>query len=184
VTKLALLLGLLLAPMAALALPSGPPQVTVSGTVTTATGEHPAWFTLICTQGSGAALSLQLMLSVDSAPDFPFDAFEGPRAPASYQPSAQLQVGEQRFAPSAVAGWRSGDVDGAFVFGIAAAPRSHTTAVYVAAALGKPGVKLTWVQLGDNIQTPPLAATFAPDDAESRALARIAAPCVASHSRR
>lgn len=179
--KPALLLSLLLTPAAALS--SGPPQVTVHGTVSTSTGEHPAWFTLICTQGSGAALSLQLMLSVDSAPDFPLDAFEGPRAPASYQPSAQLQIDGQRFAPTAVAGWRSGDVDGAFVFGIAAAPRSTTTAVQVAAALGKPGVKLTWIQLSDNIQTPPLAATFTPDDAQSRALARIAAPCVAGHPR-
>ena len=181
-TKRALLLGLLLAP-AALALPSGPPQLTVRGTVTTSTGEHPAWFTLICTQGTGAALSLQLMLSIDSAPDFPFDVFEGPRARASYQPSAQLQVGAQRFAPSAVAGWHSGEVEGAFVFGIASAPGSATTAVQAAAALGSPGVKLIWIQLSDNPQTPPLAATFAPDDAQHRALARIAAPCVASHPR-
>ncbi|RDS85400.1 hypothetical protein [Dyella psychrodurans] len=176
-----LLLVLLLLPAMAMALPSGPPQVTVHGTVTTSTGEHPAWFTLICTQGNGAALSLQLMLSVDSAPDFPFDAFEGPRAPASYQPSAQLQAGDRRFAPAAVAGWRSGDVDGAFVFGITSAPGNATTATQVAAALGKPGVKLTWIQLSDNIQTPPLSATFAPDDAQSKALKQIAAPCLSSH---
>jgi hypothetical protein len=178
------LLGVLLAPAAAMALPSGPPQVTVRGTVTTGTGEHPAWFTLICTQGAGAALSLQLMLSADSAPDFPFDAFEGPRAPASYRPSAQLQVGEQRIAPSAVAGWYGGDVQGTFVFGIAAAPGSATTAVRVASALGTPGVKLRWIQASDNIQTPPLAATFAPDEAQSHALARIAAPCLPAHPHR
>jgi hypothetical protein len=179
-----LLLGVLLAPAAAMALPSGPPQVTVHGTVTTGTGEHPAWFTLICTQGAGAALSLQLMLSADSAPDFPFDAFEGPRAPASYQPSAQLQVGEQRFTSAAVAGWYGGDVHGTFVFGIAATLGNATTAVQVASALGKPGVKLRWIQASDNIQTPPLAATFAPDEMQSHALARIAAPCLTAHPHR
>jgi len=184
VTRRSLLLGLLLTSATAAALPSEPPQVTVHGTVATATGEHPAWFTLICTQGSGAALSLQLMLSTDSAPDFPFDAFEGPRAPASYLPSAQLAVGGRRFAPSVVAGWYGGEVAGTFVFGIAASPGSATTAVQVAQALGKPGVKLDWIQASDNIQTPPLAATFAPDAAQSRALARIAAPCLPGHPRR
>lgn len=162
----------------AMALPSGPPQVTVHGTVTTSTGDHPAWFTLICTQGRGGALSLQLMLSLDSAPDFPFDAFEGPRAPASYQPSARLQVGDRTFAPAAVAGWRSGDVDGAFVFGIASVSGSRNVTTQIAAALSKPGVTLTWVQLSDNIQTPPLAAKFTPNVAQSNAFKRIAAPCL------
>ena len=106
----ALWLCLGMAPSAALALPSEPPQVVVRGTVTTDSGEHPAWLTLICTQGTGAALSLQLALGIDAAPDFPFDAYEGPRAPASYQPSAHLQVGKQRFAPINVAGWRSGEI--------------------------------------------------------------------------
>jgi hypothetical protein len=181
--KYVLLLGLVLIPAIAAALPSEPPQITMHGTVTTSTGDHPAWFTLVCTQGAGAALSLQLMLSTDSAPDFPFDAFEGPRAPASYQPSAQLQIGDRRFAPAAVAGWRSGDVDGAFVFGIASPPASDTTATQVAAALGNAGIKLTWIQLSDNMQTPPLSATFAPDAAQSKALKRIAAPCLAGHPR-
>jgi hypothetical protein len=182
--KYSLLPGLLLVSATAMALPSGPPQVTVHGTVTTSTGEHPAWFTLICTQGAGAALSLQLMLSTDSAPDFPFDAFEGPRAPASYQPSAQLQVDDRRFAPAAVAGWLSGDVNGAFVFGIATAPGSNTAATQVAAALGNPGIHLTWIQLSDNIQTPPLSATFVPDITQSKALRQIAAPCLPGHPRR
>lgn len=169
---------LALAPGIAFALPPEPPQIVLHGTVTTSSGEHPAWLTLICTQGAGAALSLQLMLSTDSAPDFPFDAFEGPRAPASYLPSAQLQVGHQRFTPTAVAGWFSGDVDGAFVFGIAVTPGHRATVTRVAAALSQPGVTLTWVQLSGNLQTPPLMAQFTPDATQGRALKRIAAPCL------
>jgi hypothetical protein len=174
----ALWLCLGLAPSAALALPSEPPQVVVRGTVTTDSGEHPAWLTLICTQGTGAALSLQLALGIDAAPDFPFDAYEGPRAPASYQPSAHLQVGKLRFAPINVAGWRSGEIDGAFVFGIATTLGQRNTATAVAAALGKPGVTLTWVQTSGNLQTPPLAAQFAPDAAQSKALEKVAIPCL------
>ncbi len=174
----ALWLCLGMAPSAALALPSEPPQVVVRGTVTTDSGEHPAWLTLICTQGTGAALSLQLALGIDAAPDFPFDAYEGPRAPASYQPSAHLQVGKQRFAPINVAGWRNGEIDGAFVFGIAATLGQRNTATTVAAALGKPGVTLTWVQISGNLQTPPLAAQFAPDAAQSKALEKVAIPCL------
>jgi hypothetical protein len=161
-----------------------PPQVVVRGTVTTSSGEHPAWFTLICTRGTGAALSLQWMLGADAAPDFPFDAYEGPQAPASSTPSARLQVGAQRFAPAAVAGWFSGEKDGAFVFGLATVmPSKHNTATDVAAALGKPGVTLTWTQLSNNLQTPPLVAQFAPNAAQSHALAQIAAPCLPAHAR-
>jgi hypothetical protein len=167
---------------AAWAAPPEPPQVVVRGSVTTNSGEHPAWFTLICTRGSGAALSLQLTVGTDAAPDFPFDAYEGPRAPASYQPSAQLQVGAQRFEPVAVAGWLSGERDGAFVFGIATTvPAKPGTATDIAAALGKPGVTLRWTQLSNNLETPPLAAQFAPDAQQSRALERVAAPCLPRH---
>jgi hypothetical protein len=159
-----------------------PPQVVVRGTVTTNSGEHPAWFTLICTRGTGAALSLQWMLGADAAPDFPFDAYEGPRAPASYQPSAQLQVGSQRFEPAAVSGWFSGERDGAFVFGIATTvPGKPGTATDVAAALGKPGVTLRWTQLSNNLQTLPLVAEFTPDAKQSRALEQIAEPCLPRH---
>lgn len=52
--KLALLLCLGLAGSVLSAEP-GPPQVVLHGTVMTESGEHPAWFTLICTQGSGGA---------------------------------------------------------------------------------------------------------------------------------
>lgn len=178
-----LLLGLL--PALAWAQSQEPPQVVVRGTVTTSSGEHPAWFTLICTRGTGAALSLQLTLGMDAAPDFPFDAYEGPRAPASYQASAQLQVGTQRFTPVSTSGWRSGDKDGAFVFGIATTvPGKPGTATDVAAALGKPGAALAWTQLSNNLQIPPLAAQFAPDAPQSRALKQIAAPCLPDHSGR
>jgi hypothetical protein len=161
-----------------------PPLVTVRGTVTTASGDHPAWFTLICTRGSGAALSLQWTLGMDAAPGFPFEAYEGPRAPASYPPSAQLQVGSQRFAPAAVAGWRSGEREGAFVFGIASVPGKRDVATGVAAALGQPGATLTWTQSGNNLQTPPLVAQFAPDAQQTLALKRAAAPCLPDHSPR
>lgn len=178
-----LLLGLL--PGLAWAQSPEPPQVVVRGTVTTSSGEHPAWFTLICTQGTGAALSLQLTLGMDAAPDFPFDAYEGPRAPASYQASARLQAGTQRFAPVSTSGWRSGERDGAFVFGIATTvPGKPGTVTEVAAALSKPGVTLTWTQLSNNLQTPPLAAQFAPDTQQSRALKQIASPCLPDHSGR
>jgi hypothetical protein len=181
--RYSLLLWLSLVPGIVFALPPEPPQVVVRGTVTTDSGEHPAWFTLICTQGAGGALSLQLTLGIDSAPGFPFDAYEGPQAPASYQPSAQLRVGKQRFAPATVAGWRSGDVDGAYVFGIATEPGRRNTATGVAAALGKPGATLTWVQVSGNLQTPPLVAQFAPDAMQSRALKTIAAPCLPGRRR-
>lgn len=160
------------------AAPSGPPQVVLHGTVTTESGEHPAWFMLMCTQGSGGALSLQLSLVGDTAPGFPFDAFEGPRAPASFQPSAELRVGQQSFAQVAVSGWYGGDGPGVFVFGIAAAPGQHNAATGVAAALSKPGVTFTWIQNSGNAQTPPLMAKFTPDATQSRALQRIAAPCL------
>jgi hypothetical protein len=178
-SRYALGLGLVLLSSTTWAQSTQPPQVVVRGTVTTNSGEHPAWFTLICTRGSGAALSLQLTLGADAAPGFPFDAYEGPRAPASYQPSAQLQVGSQRFEPAAVAGWFSGERDGAFVFGIATAvPGKPGTTTEVAAALGKPGVTLRWTQLSNNLQTPPLAAAFTPDAQQSRALKQVAAPCL------
>lgn len=178
-----LLLGLL--PALAWAQSPEPPQVVVRGSVTTSSGERPAWFTLICTRGTGAALSLQLTLGMDAAPDFPFDSYEGPRAPASYLPSAQLQVGTQRFAPVATSGWRSGERDGTFVFGIATTvPGKRNTATEVAAALGKSGATLTWTQLSNNLQLPPLAAQFAPDAQQSRALKQIAAPCLPDHSGR
>jgi hypothetical protein len=177
----ALLLALgMAAGTAALAQPSQPPQVIVRGTVTTSSGEHPAWFTLICTQGAGGALSLQLALGTASAPDFPFDAFEGPRAPASYQPSAQLQVGTQRFAAVSVAGWLSGDRDGAFVFGVATTHK-HDTVTAIAAALSKPGMTLSWTQSGNNLQTPPLLARFTPDVQQAHALSNVVAPCLSGY---
>jgi hypothetical protein len=175
------LLGLLLATGAALAHAQEPPQVVLRGSVTTGSGEHPAWFTLICTQGSGAALSLQLMLGADTAPGFPFDAYEGPHAPASTLPSAQLQIGEQHFAPTQVAGWYSGDKEGAFVFGIATVTRKHSITTDVATALGKSGVTLRWVQLSNDLQTPPLVAVFTPDAQQTQALRRIAGPCLPAH---
>lgn len=183
-TKHFLLFCALLAPAAALAQPSTPPQVVVRGTVTTGNGEHPAWFTLICTQGNGGALSMQLMLGTESAADFPFDAFEGPHAPASSEASATLKVGHQSFSPTAVAGWYSGDVNGAFVFGIASAPGSHATINRVAAALDQPGITLRWIQLGNTIQTPPLVAQFTLDAAQALALKQVAAPCLPRTPRR
>jgi hypothetical protein len=174
----ALLLGFLLVPGWAAAQSALPPQVVLHGTVTTSSGDHPAWFTLMCTQSAGGALSMQLMLMAQSAPDFPFDAFEGPRAPASFQPSATLKVDHQSFAPSAVAGWYSGDMQGAFVFGIASAPGSSETANRVAAALSKPGATLDWVQQSNNFQTPPMMAHFALDAAQTNLLKRIASPCL------
>jgi hypothetical protein len=182
--KPALLLGLLLAPGWASAQSASPPQIVVHGTVTTSSGDHPAWFTLMCTQGSGGALSVQMMLVAESAPDFPFDAFEGPRAPASFQPSATLKVGHQSFASSAVAGWYSGDMPGAFVFGIASKPGSSAPINQVAAALGKSGAALDWVQQGNNFQTPPMIAHFALDAAQTSTLKRIASPCLPRARRR
>ncbi|GLQ95850.1 hypothetical protein [Dyella mobilis] len=161
-----------------------PPLVTVHGTVTTASGDHPAWFTLICTRGTGAALSMQLALGMEAAPDFPFDAYEGPRAPASFQPSARLQVATHRFAPVPVSGWRSGERDGAFVFSIATVPGKRGTATDVAAALGEPGETLTWAQSSNDAQTPPLVAQFTPDARQTLALKRAAAPCLPGHASR
>jgi hypothetical protein len=134
--------------------------------------------------GAGGALSAQLMLVAESAPDFPFDAFEGPRAPASFQPSATLKVGDQSFASSAVAGWYSGDMPGAFVFGIASTPGSLAAINQVAAALSKPGATLDWVQQSNNFQTPPIIAHFALDAAQTSTLKRIASPCLPRGRRR
>jgi hypothetical protein len=173
----ALLLGLLMLPELALAQSIVLPQVVVHGTATTSTGDHPAWFTLMCTQGKGGALSMQLMLAADSAPDFPFDAFEGPGAPASFRPSAVLKVGNQSSAPSKVSGWFSADMPGAFAFGIATGTRSSAPLNHVALALSKPGATLEWVQQSNNIQTPPIVAHFAPDAAQTSALKHIASPC-------
>jgi hypothetical protein len=180
----ALLLSLLLVSGWASAQSTSPPQVVVHGTVTTSSGDHPAWFSLMCTQGAGGALSAQLMLVAESAPDFPFDAFEGPRAPASFQPSATLKVGDQSFASSAVAGWYSGDMPGAFVFGIASTPGSLAAINQVAAALSKPGATLDWVQQSNNFQTPPMIAHFALDAAQTSTLKRIASPCLPRGRRR
>lgn len=160
------------------ATPSAPPQVVLHGTVTTESGEHPAWFTLMCTQGSGGALSLQLSLMSETAPGFPFDAFEGPRAPASFQPSAELRAGKQSLGQIAVSGWYGGDGPGVFVFGIATTPGQHNTAANAAMALSKPGVTFTWIQNSGNAQTPPLVAQFVPDAVQERELSRIAAPCL------
>jgi hypothetical protein len=184
VKKPALLLSLLLLPGWAFAQSASPPQVVLHGTVTTSSGDHPAWFTLMCTQGTGGALSVQLMLDAESAPDFPFDAFEGPRAPASFQPSARLKVGHQSFAPAAVAGWYSADMRGAFVFSIASIPGTSATLNQVAAALSKPGATLDWVQQSNNIQTPPMIAHFAPDASQISTLKRITSPCLPRSKRR
>ncbi|WP_284322436.1 hypothetical protein [Dyella acidisoli] len=158
-----------------------PPQVILHGTVTTESGEHPAWFTLMCTQGSGGALSLQLSLMSETAPGFPFDAFEGPRAPASFQPSAELRAGNQSFGQIAVSGWYGGDGPGVFVFGMATTPGQHNAAASAAMALSKPGMTFTWIQNSGNAQTPPLVAQFVPDAAQRRELSRIAAPCLPHH---
>jgi len=155
-----------------------PPEVVLHGTVTTQSGEHPAWFTLMCTQGSGGALSLQLSVMSETAPGFPFDAFEGPRAPASFQPSAELRAGRQSFGQVAVSGWYGGDGPGVFVFGIAITPGQHNAAASATMALSKPGVTFSWIQNSGNAQTPPLVAQFMPDAVQSRELHRIAAPCL------
>ncbi|WP_233841222.1 hypothetical protein [Dyella sp. 2HG41-7] len=176
--KHSLLLCLGLASGACGAAPSEPPQVIVHGTVTTASGEHPAWLTLMCTQGSGGALSLMLALTSDNAPEFPFDAFEGPGAPASHQPSAQFRIGQQSFAPVAVSGWYSAEGHGVFVFGASTTSKRRNSVVRAAALLSKPGVTFTWIQNSNNIQTPPLVAHFQPDSTQSRALMRMAAPCL------
>ncbi|HUB90527.1 MAG TPA: hypothetical protein VMA74_12455 [Dyella sp.] len=157
---------------------SEPPQVVLHGTVTTSSGEHPAWFTLMCTQGHGGALSLQLALVADTAPGFPFDAYEGPGAPASHQPSAELRVGQQSFASVPAAGWYGGDGPGMFVFGIATTPGQRNAITGAVAALSKPGLTLTWIQNSNNLQTPPLMGRFVLDEKQSHALQRIAAPCL------
>jgi hypothetical protein len=113
--------------LASAAAPATSAQVLLHGTVTTERGEHPALFSLSCTTGAGGALSLQLAVLRDSAPVFPFDAFEGPGAPASRLPSAALQAGKQGYASLAVAGRISGDDPDMFVFGIAAAPGKRNT---------------------------------------------------------
>jgi hypothetical protein len=174
------LLALGLAFGAANASPAAPPQVVLHGTVTTQSGEHPASLVLMCTTGAGGALSLQLAVVRDTAPGFPFDAFEGPDAPASHVPSAVLQVGKHSFPPVAVAGWISGDDPDMFVFGIATTPGKHDAITDFVAAL-KPEAMLTWAQNSNNIQTPPLAAQFVLDAAQSSELRRIAAPCLPRH---
>lgn len=156
-----------------------PPQVVLHGTVTTESGEHPAWLTVMCTQGRGGALSLQLALVADTAPGFPFDAYEGPGAPASQQPSAILRVGQQSFAPVPASGWYGADGPGMFVFGIATTPGQRNAITGAVAALSKPGAAFTWIQNSNNMQTPPLMGRFVPDERQSRALQRIAAPCLA-----
>lgn len=156
----------------------GPPQLVLHGTVMTQSGEHPALFTLLCTTGKGGALSLQLAVVRDTAPDFPFDAFAGPNAPASHLPSAALRVGEQTFPPVPVSGWIGGDGPDMFVFGIAATLGKRNIVTDFAGELGKPGVTISWVQSANNVQTPPLAAQFIPDAEQSHALQRIAAPCL------
>jgi len=172
--SLLLCLGLLSGVLGA----SEPPQLVLHGTVTTESGEHPAWFTLICTQGHGGALSLQLALVADTAPGFPFDAYEGPGAPASQQPSAELRVGQQSFASVPVAGWYGGDAPGMFVFGIATTPGQRNAITGAVAALNKPGLALTWIQNSNNMQTPPLMGQFVLDEKQRHALQRIAAPCL------
>ena len=157
---------------------SEPPQVVLHGTVTTESGEHPAWFTLMCTQGSGGALSLMLGVIRDTAPNFPFDAYEGPGAPASFQPSAQLRIRQQSFKSVAVSGWYSGDNPDMFVFASSAPARQRKTVTAIASALGKSDDTITWIQNSNNVQTPPLVAQFAPDAAQRRELQRIAAPCL------
>ncbi|RDS84634.1 hypothetical protein DWU98_01315 [Dyella monticola] len=174
--KYPLLLCLVLASGAAGAAPSEPPQVVLHGTVTTQSGRYPAWLTLICTQGHGGALSLQLALANDVAPGFPFDAFEGPRAPASFQPSARLAAGTKSFAPVPVSGWY-GDAH-LFVFGITVKPRTHNDVTAFVAALDSPGMTATWIQASNDIQTPPLMAQFTLDAQHRDALKRIAAPCL------
>ena len=172
--SLLLCLGLLSGALRA----SEPPQVVLHGTVTTESGEHPAWFTLMCTQGRGGALSLQLALVADTAPGFPFDAYEGPGAPASQQPSAKLRVGQRSFASVPVAGWYGGDAPGMFVFGIATTPGQRNAITSAVAALSKPGLTFTWIQNSNNMQTPPLMGQFVLDEKQIHALQRIAAPCL------
>jgi hypothetical protein len=173
-----LLLGLLMVSGPALTQSNALPQVVVHGTVTTSSGDHPAWFTLMCTQGTGGALSVQFMLAADSAPDFPFDAFEGPRAPASFKPSAVLKVENRSFTPLAVGGWFGADMPDAFVFGMASSPGRSATLNQVAAARGKQGATLDWVQQSNNVQTPPIIGHFAPDASQTTALKRMASPCL------
>ena len=173
-------LFLLVLPTLASATAMGPAQVTLQGSVTTGSGEHPAWLLLMCTRGRGGALSMQLTVPTNAAADFPFDAYEGPRAPASAQPSARITVDRTVFAKLAVGGWYSADMHDAFVFGVASPQQQRGTLAKIAAAFSHRHSTLRWAQNGMGIQTPPLIATFTPDEKQSAAIATLVRPCTAN----
>lgn len=175
------LLALLAFPVILAAMPIDPPRVTVRGHIQTGQGDRPAQLTLVCTQGNGGALTLQLWLPGERLADFDLDAYEGPGAPAAQRASAHLRIGDQQLPAAKVGGWYTSepaDAPMSFVFGLSRLARQTGTAASAARALGKNGATLQWTQDNPKPGGQPLNASFSPSASESAQIARITAPCL------
>lgn len=162
-----------------------PPSVAIAGRLETTAGERPARFTLMCTTGSGGALSLMLRVDPTGLSDFNFDVYEGPGAPGAAHPSAHLQVGIVKAPAARVAGWYGDESTQAplpFTFGIASDAGKPGTAATVAAALAQAGAELSWTQDNPTSGGKPLVGHFSLSRDESAQIARIAAPCLPAKS--
>lgn len=174
-------LALLAFPIMLSAAPLDPPQVTLRGTIHTGQGDRPAQLKLVCTQGNGGALTLQLWLPGERLADFDLDAYEGPGAPAAQRASAHLRMGDRQLPAAKVGGWYTSEVADAplsFVFGLSSLAGRAGTAASAAQALGKNGVALQWTQDNPKSGGQPLSASFNPSAAESAQIARVTAPCL------
>jgi hypothetical protein len=157
------------------------PSVAIAGRLETSTGERPARFTLMCTTGSGGALSLTLRVDPTGLSDFNFDVYEGPGAPAAADPSAHLQVGNLKAPAARVAGWYGDESTQGplpFTFGIASDAGKQGTAATIAVALAETGAELSWTQDNPVKGGKPLVGHFSLSRDESARVARIAAPCL------
>jgi hypothetical protein len=165
---------------------STPPAVTIAGQLETSAGERPARFTLMCTTGSGGALSLMLRVDPAGLSDFNFDVYEGPGAPAAARPSAHLRVGNIKAPAARVAGWYGDESTQAplpFTFGIASDAGKPGTTATIAAALAQTGTELSWTQDNPTSGGKPLVGRFTLSRDESAQIARIAAPCLPAKPR-
>ncbi|WP_266171508.1 hypothetical protein [Dyella subtropica] len=185
-TALLLSLSVLSVTLAAATSPTLPFQVSINGSIRTSAGEQPATLTVICAEGKGGALSLQLRLPGTQLTDYDLDAYEGPGAPAAQKPSAHLQIGNLH-PVAKVGGWYTNDqADGPllFVFGIASMSGQSGTAAMVVRALGRTAASLRWTQDNPQPRGQPLIASFSPTPEESAQIARISAPCLPAAKRR
>jgi hypothetical protein len=147
-----------------------PYQLSLRGIAETPAGRRDV--TLNVHVGPLDSTALELVVPESERAGFDFGPFEGPDAPAGAL--TRLLVTEGRAAArvsTAVAGWYSGDVPGAFVLEVYRDRRDAQPILRLLTSLASDGAHLRWSQLGHGRNAGSITATFTPTAAERRQLA-------------